>query len=149
MVLIALLFSMQVARGETTRLIVIVSSSQTVTDISASDLRAIYLGRLTRWPGRRAILPIIPSRHARGREAFIRRVVRMPELDYAQHWIGLIFRGQAASAPLEAASTEQAAAFVAGHADAIAIVADVPAEKGVRILTVDGMAPDSAGYPLR
>ena len=79
----------------------------------------------------------------------MRRFMRMAELDYAQLWIGVVFRGQAASAPLVAASTEQAARFVATHPDAIAIVGDIPADKSVRLLSVDGKTPDAGDYPLR
>jgi hypothetical protein len=149
MILLALLFSMQVTQTENVRLIVIVSSSQKLTDISSTDLRAIYLGDLTRWPTRHAIVPIIPSTNTRGGEAFIRRLIKMAELDYAQHWIGMVFRGQAASAPLVADSTEQAAKFVSTHVDAIAIVADIPTEKNVHVLSVDGKSPDAGDYPLR
>jgi len=67
----------------------------------------------------------------------------------AIHWIGIVFRGQVASAPLVASSTEEASRFVAAHAEAIAVVGDIPAQKNVRILTVDGKSVEAAGYPLR
>jgi hypothetical protein len=149
MILLALLLSMQVTQTENVRLIVIVSASQKLTDISSTDLRAIYLGNLTRWPNRHAILPIIPSTKTRAGEAFIRRLIRMAELDYAQHWIGMVFRGQSASAPLVPDSTEQAARFVGTHPDAIAIVAEIPTDRNVRVLSVDGKPPDAVDYPLR
>jgi len=146
--LLAFLVWMQVARTEQ-RLFVIVSASQTLTDVSTTDLRGIYLGQVTRWPSRHAMMPVIPSTKTRSGEAFMRRLMRMAELDYVQHWIGVVFRGQAASAPLVAGSAEQAARFVAAHPDAIAIVGEVPAEKNVRVLTVDGKLPDAVDYPLR
>ena len=149
MPLLAVVAWMQVARAENVRLAVIVSASQPLTDISSADVRAIYLGRITRWPNHRAILPIVLRLDTAEGKMFLRRLIGMVDVDYAQHWIGMVFRGQAASAPLVAGSTEQAARFVAAHPEAIAVVADLPADKNVRVLTVDGKSPDAIGYPLR
>ena len=146
--LIALLWWMQIVRGEGVRLVVIVSSSQRITDISSADLRAIYLGHLTRWPAHQPIVPVMmPPGTAAGR-AFIRHLIGMADLDYEQHWIGMVFRGQAASLPLIATSTEEATRFVRTHSDAIAILAEIPTETNVRVLTVDGKSRDAPDYAL-
>ncbi len=149
MTLLALLFSIEVARGENVRVVVIVSAANSMTDISSADLRAIYLGAITRWPTRRAILPIILATKTLETQTFIRRIIRMTDLDYAQHWIGVVFRGQASSAPLVATSVDEAARFVSAHPEAIAVVGDIPKEKGVRVLTVDTKSLDAPDYPLR
>jgi len=149
MTLLALLFSIEVARAENVRVVVIVSATNSITDISSVDLRAIYLGAVTRWPTRRAILPIILTTKSRETPVFIRRIIRMSDLDYAQHWIGVVFRGQAASAPLVASSVDEAARFVSAHPEAIAVVGGIPKEKGVRVLTVDLKSHDAPDYPLR
>jgi hypothetical protein len=122
---------------------------QSITNISSADLRAIYLGQTTRWPARRRILPVIITPKSAAGQTFIRRVIRMSEVDYAQHWIGIVFRGQAASAPLVAPTTEEASRFVAAHAEAIAVVGDIPTEKNLRILTVDSKSFEATDYPLR
>jgi len=149
MALLALLLTMEVARADSLRLVVIVSSSQSLTDISSADVRAIYLGRLTHWPTHRPILPVMLSSNTPAGRMFIHRVIGMAEVDYAHHWIGMIFRGQVAAAPLDARSAEEATGFVAAHGDAIAIVDVVPAEKNVRVLTVDGKPPRAVDYPFR
>jgi hypothetical protein len=150
MPLFALLVWLQVARAtENVRLVVIVSASRPTADISSNDLRAIYLGQITRWPNRRAILPVmIPLESPAGR-MFLRRVIGMADVDFAQHWIGVVFRGQTASPPLVAGAGEQAARFVAAHPEAIAVLASIPADKNVRVLTVDGKPPEAVDYPLR
>jgi ABC-type phosphate transport system substrate-binding protein len=149
MSLLTLIFWMQIARADSVRLVVIVSPSQSVTNISSTDLRAIYLGQTTRWPTRRRILPVIITPRSIEGQTFVRRVIHMAEVDYAQYWIGIVFRGQAASAPLVASSTEEASRFVAAHAEAIGVVGNIPAEKNVRILTVDGKSVEATDYPLR
>jgi hypothetical protein len=150
MPLLALIVWLLGARAtESVRIVVIVSSSQPATDISSNDLRAMFLGQTTRWPNHRTILPIVLPLDSIAGRIFLRRFIGMADVDYAQHWIGMVFRGQAASPPLVAGTTEQAARFVAAHPDAIAVLAAPPPEKDVRVLTVDGKSPEAIGYPLR
>src|SRR5258708_26389773 len=72
MMMLALLAWMEVARAGSVRLVVIVHPSQTLTDISSADIRSIYLGRITRWPSRRAILPIVLRLQTRRGKEFLR-----------------------------------------------------------------------------
>ena len=146
----ALILWCDVAAAQTARqrLVVIVSSAQTITDLTLVDLRAIYLGEITRWPTRHRIVPVVLTPQSNEGQLFIKRVVGMAELDYGQHWIGMIFRGQAASAPLVAPSSEEAKNFVAAHVDAIAVIAPTPIDKTVRVLSIDGKMPDAPGYAL-
>jgi ABC-type phosphate transport system substrate-binding protein len=146
----ALLLWCEMSIGQTARprLVVIVSPAQTITDITLADLRAIYLGEITRWPTRHRIVPVVLTPQSVEGQQFIRRVVGMAELDYGQHWIGMVFRGQAASAPLVAPSSEAAKRFVASHPDAIAVIGAIPIDKTVRTLSVDGKTPDASDYPL-
>lgn len=137
-----------VAQTARQRLVVIVSPEQTFTDISFADLRAIYLGDITRWPTRHRIVPVVLTPQSSEGQLFIKRVVGMAELDYGQHWIGMVFRGEVASAPLVAPSSEAAKRFVASHANAIAVIAPAPIDKTVRLLSVDGKLPDASDYPL-
>ena len=150
MPLLALTIWLQVARpAEGVRLIAIVSTSQRPTDLSSADLRSIYLGQITRWPDHRPILPILLPLESAAGKSFLERVIGMADLDYAQHWIGMVFRGRASSPPLVAQSTDDAARFVATHPAAIALVASYPTVKNVRVLNIDGKSPDDIGYPLR
>ena len=150
MPLLVLFVWMQAALPEQTRLTVIVNAAAPTTDISTTDLRSIYLGQITRWPNHRAILPVVIRLDTAAGNLFLRHLIGMGQVDYAQNWIGMVFRGQAASPPLVAASTSEAARFVAAHSESIAIVAGVPAaNRNVRILNVDGKPPDADDYPLR
>jgi len=149
MPLLALLIWMQAGHPDTVRVLVLVNVSQPVTNISSADLRSIYVGQTTRWPSHRLIVPIVMPLDTAAGTTFLRRVIGMGEVDFAQHWIGLVFRGQTTSPPLVARSSAEAARFVATHPEAIALVTSMPAERNVRVLSVDGQSPQSAGYPLR
>jgi hypothetical protein len=150
-ILLLVVVSCELAAAEAPRrrLIIIVSPSQTITDISVADLRRIYLGQITRWPNRHRIVTVILSTRSYEGQLFLKRVIQMADLDYAQHWIGEVFRGHAAAAPLVAASDVEARRFVALQPDAIAVIGDTTSmDPSVRILTVDGKSADAADYPL-
>lgn len=130
------------------RLAVIVSASAAITNISAGDLRRTYLGVITRWPNGHRIVPVVLRAETPEQRTFLKRIVQMTDIDYAQHWIGEVFRGRASAPPHVAATAVDAIRFVAGHPQAIAVVAVESVDASVRVLDVDGKRPDANGYPL-
>jgi len=135
-------------KGTKKRLGVIVPAASTITTLSTGDLRRTYLGTITRWPnGQRIILVVLRSESAEQR-AFLKRVVQMTDIDYSQHWIGEVFRGRASAPPHVAASPADAIRFVAGHPNAIAVIAADAADASVRLLDIDGKSVLDEDYPL-
>jgi ABC-type phosphate transport system substrate-binding protein len=130
------------------RLLVIVSPTQTITDISLADLRRIYLGQISRWPSRHRIILILPSPSSSEGQLFLKHVIRMADLDYAQYWIGAVFRGQAAAGPMVASSAAEAKRFVASQPNAIAVIGEMAMDNSVRVLTIGAKAPGAPDYPL-
>lgn len=136
------------AQTPRTRLAVVVSAASPITNISLGDLRRTYLGSITRWPdGHRIILVVLRSETSEQR-SLLRRVVQMTDIDYAQHWIGEVFRGRAAAPPRVVASSPEAMRFVAAQRYAIAVIDAGAIDGTVRALTVDGKAPSADDYPL-
>lgn len=136
------------AGGEVRRLVAIVSPSSTVTDISRGDLRRIYVGSITRWPSGHRIVPVVLRAETWAQRTFLKHIVQMTDIDYAQHWIGEVFRGRASRPPHVAASPADAVHFVGGHPQAIAIIEAQAMDSSVRALRVDGIDSDVSGYPL-
>ena len=136
------------------RLIVVAASSQTVSDLSSGDLRRIYIGQMTRWPDGRRIVPVMLPPRSHASEAFLKHIVRMSAIDFAQEWIGAVFRGRAPAPPVVIATQADVLRFVASHSEAVAVISDeqsspiADAHPGVRILTIDGHSPRASGYPL-
>jgi len=129
-------------------LAIVVSRSRPLTDISLSDLRRIYLGDMTRWSDGRRIVPVVLPPSAIEQRLFLKRALHMADIDYAQHWIGQIFRGRVAGSPYTAQSSTAARRFVAAHPDAIAFIDAAEADGSVRVVTINGKTRDAAGYPL-
>jgi hypothetical protein len=152
--LVALLFArLSEAGADERRLAVIVSPTSTLTNISAGDLRRTYLGSITRWPSGHRIVPVVMGPESWEQRTFLKRIVQMTDIDYAQHWIGEVFRGRASRPPHVAASAADAVRFVAGHPHAIAIIdaaalGSMRTDGSVRALTVDGKAAGESGDPL-
>jgi hypothetical protein len=129
-------------------LAIVVSQSQGLSNISLADLRRIYLGQMTRWPDGRRIVPVVLPPGSVEQRIFLKRALQMADIDYAQHWIGQIFRGRVAGPPHTAATSAAARLFVAGHPDAIAFVNAADADSSVRILTVNQREPAAPDYAL-
>ena len=137
------------ARVEHVRLIAIVSRAQTVSDVSLGDLRRIYVAEITRWPSGHRIIPVMLTPEREESQMFLRHVVKMSAIDYAQEWIGAVFRGRVSAPPVMVSNAADAARFVAAHADAIAFVpATASLIPDVRILRIDHRLPDDDEYPL-
>lgn len=129
----------------------LVCAKNPVRDISAGDLRRIFLGDISRWSnGHRIILFVRPAETQSGR-TFLDRLVRMSDIDYSQWWLGAVFRGRAASAPRVIDTAEAMINAVAAVPDAIGFIGphDIALQPGVAALTIDGKAPSDPEYPIR
>lgn len=130
------------------RLAVITSPSSSIREITLTELRWLYLGRTTRWPDGERIVLLVRPETSFEQGVFLKRVVEMADIDYAQHWIGEVFRGRAASPPIVARSTAEAKQVVAEDPHAIAYIRASDADASVRVVRIDGKLPQDPGYPL-
>jgi ABC-type phosphate transport system substrate-binding protein len=130
------------------RLVVIVSPTSAMTNISTGDLRRSYLGSITRWPNGQRITLVVLRAEAEAQRTFLKRVVQMTDIDYSQHWLGEVFRGRASGPPHVAASAAEAVRFVAGHPNAIGFVSMEAVDASVSLLSVDGKSAEAEDYPL-
>jgi hypothetical protein len=146
--LAALTASAAGAAPATHRLVVIVNRNETVSDISFDDLRRIYVGRMTRFPDRRRVTPVILGSTEPAEQYFLKRIVGMAEVDFAQLWIGQVFRGEVAATPHLSVSAAEAKQFVDRHPHSIAFIEADDLDASVKALTVDGKRFDAAGYPF-
>ena len=130
------------------RLAVVVSRSNPATNVSLADLRRIYSGALTRWPAGSHIVPVVPDPSSYQGQMFLRRIVEMTDIDFAQQWIGIVFRGQSPAPPHMARSDSDALLYVSKHQAAIGLVSADRVDDTVKMLTVDEKQPADRDYPL-
>lgn len=125
---------------------VIVNRSNPISDITADDLRRLYLGTTTAFShNERVVLYELPDL----REPFYRTVLGMSGDRLKRHWIGLVFSGRGAMPPKGVADVVQLRALVGSQRGAIGFLDASQSDPSVKILTVDGFKPGDAGYPLR
>ena len=129
----------------------LVSAKNPMRDVSAGDLRRIFLGEISRWSnGHHIVLFVRPSETPEG-HLFLDRLIRMSDIDYSQWWLGAVFRGRAAAAPRVMNSSEAMEKAVAANPDAIGFFLMTPAtvEPSVVVLTIDRKLPADMEYPVR
>jgi hypothetical protein len=77
-------------------------------------------------------------------------LIRMTDIDYAQWWIGAVFRGDSGLVPRVVATPDEMLKLVAANRDAIGVLmsGDVRGAD-VTIVPVDGKTPADRDYPFR
>lgn len=132
--------------------LVFVSRHGPETGVSSRDLRRIYLGQTTRWrDGHRIVLAVRPATTPAGK-AFFDRVVQISEIDFSRLWLGILFRGDAASAPRVVSGADDLKRFLARTPDALGflLASDWDArDTSIRAWAVDGALPGTPAYPYR
>jgi hypothetical protein len=129
---------------------VIVNAASPLDNLSLADLRRILLGDREFWPSGARVTLLIRAPIARERDAAVKTVCEMTEAQFRQHWIGKVFRADAAAGPKIVYSNDMAMDQVARLPGAIAFVpAPVTRTAGVKVLKIDGKTPGQAGYGLK
>lgn len=125
---------------------VVVNSSNPLRNLSVEELRRLYLGRTTTF---RQNQPVILLEQAELRQAFYQAVLGMSEARVKRHWIGIVFSGETATPPKAIAAADELKHTVAQNPGAIGFLEAGTADRSVRVLTINGLHPSDAGYPLR
>lgn len=128
-------------------IVVIVNRENPKTNLTAEELKSIYLGKRTEWPDGARTVPVDQAPSAPARAAFLRAVLGMSDAEYAEHWVDQQVRG-AGSAPKAAASPASAVKYVAKVRGAVAFVPASQVTKEVKVVYVNGKWPTDPGYPM-
>jgi hypothetical protein len=128
---------------------VVVNSSVPVGEISFTELRRVFLGERQFWSSSLRISLLLHAPAARERDVLLRTVYEMSEAQLRQHWIGKVFRAEAASAPQTFFSEEEIVQALATIPGSIAAVDVTRLPRGLRVLKIDGRLPGEPGYRLR
>lgn len=126
---------------------VIVDPGNSRTDVSAEELRSIFLGKRRDWSDGTRIVALDLPAGAAARNDFYRDALGMEARDVEQYWMEAKIRG-AAGAPREAPTAGAAVKLVSRVKGAVAYVPLSQVDDSVKVLTVDGVAPGKPGYRL-
>jgi ABC-type phosphate transport system substrate-binding protein len=114
---------------------VIVNEANPGASLSKDELRAIYLGKSTRFANGQKAEPADLVADAPARDAFSEAVLGKPVSAVQSNWQRLIFSGKGVPPP-ELANDRDVVAFVRRTAGGVGYVSDAAAVDGVKTVTV-------------
>ena len=120
-----------------------------IDNLALSELRRIVLGDREFWPGSVRVVLLVRAPVAHERDVVLKTVCEMTEAQFRQHWIGKVFRADAAVAPKIVYSPEMSVELVNRLPGAITFVEAANAGRNLKIVRIDGRLPGDAGYALR
>jgi ABC-type phosphate transport system substrate-binding protein len=126
---------------------VVVNPKNPVTNVTRFDLRKIFAGEKQTWSGGLAIKVVVRVPGAYERVVLL-RLLGMSESEYKQHWIALVFHGDAQAEPVAVFSNGMQKEAIVAFPGAIALVDPADVKPGMKVLKVDGHLPGEPGYPV-
>jgi ABC-type phosphate transport system substrate-binding protein len=135
------------AVAQTGAVAVVVNQKNPVTNLTALELRKLFMGEKHFWAGGLPIKLIVraPTAHER---VVLLRVLTMSESEYKQYWAAQVFRGEAQAEPIALFSNGMQKEALAAFPGAVALVDFQDVKPGMKVVRVDGRLPGDAGYPL-
>lgn len=125
------------AATATDTLVIVVSAGSPLTGMSQSHLIDMYLGRATRFPDGRPVVPLDQEYGASARDRFYTEFVGRTPAEVKAHWSKLIFTGRGRP-PQRLTGDEAVRRRVAEDASAIGYIDISAVDASVRILRIDG-----------
>jgi ABC-type phosphate transport system substrate-binding protein len=113
---------------------VVVSKSNKIGALSREEVRRIFVGDQSSWPGgkRIAILMLTPDHPER--TIVLREVFKMNESDYTKYFLQAAFTGRVQAAPRELPSGAQMKARLAANPNAIGYLRKEDVDESVNVL---------------
>lgn len=127
------------------RLAVVVAKNSSLTELSFSELKRLYLGDTVSGPGGRKLIPLTQVPTSRDRVGFDRAVLGMSAESVARYWIDRKIRGQSGP-PKAIDSIEVLQRLVSSVDGAIGYVRPDQVRGDVKVLRIDGLLPSDANY---
>jgi ABC-type phosphate transport system substrate-binding protein len=127
-------------------LVFVVNKVSPVDNLSPQDLRRVFLGERTKWPDGHKITVVMQDQGTEGRDAFLRLVCHMNESDYTRYVLQAAFTGAVQGGPRVLSSAAGVVKFVSLVPGAIGYVCSGETDDSVKIIKVDGVSPNAAGY---
>lgn len=130
-------------------LAIIVNRSNPVENLSFDELRQYFLGERTRWPNGRRVSIVMRAPEEPERAAVLRIIYEKDEADFHTHILHLKFLGKISEEPRPLGTASRVNNFVFLQPGAISYVRASEVSPSVKVISVDGLMPGSAGYKLK
>jgi len=132
-------------------IVVIVNSANPVDNLSAGELKKLFLSDRSRWDTGKAVAPVMLNPGAPERTSFLKIICGMSDGDLGKYFMQAAFTGKSATPPKELGSAGAVKSFVASSPGAIGFVkaSDLPTgDTTVKAVKVDGASAGDPGYKI-
>jgi ABC-type phosphate transport system substrate-binding protein len=127
----ARLLTVSAALGEVD---VVVHKSNIIGPLSREEVRRIFVGEKSSWPGGKRITVLMLAPDQPEREVVLREVFKMSESDYTKYFLQAAFTGRVQAAPKDLPSAAQMKARLAANPNAIGYVKKEDLDDSVRVV---------------
>jgi len=127
---------------------IVVRPDVPVDNLTFAELRRLMLGDRQYWSSNLRVTLLVRAPRARERDVVLKTIYQMSEAQFRQYWIAKVFRAEAASGPRVVYSNEMAVELAAQIPGAVAFVDSGQIPSGLKVLKINGLLPQEAGYPL-
>ncbi len=125
---------------------VVVHCDNPIDDISLGELKRVYLGKSTSFVTGR---PIVLAENNPLAAVFYENVAEMSLKRFRKYWMKVVFEGQYATPPVVFEHSSDLKEFVGRQEFAIGFLDFADVDSTVKVLTIDGISPESPEYPLK
>jgi len=127
---------------------IVVHPETEVENLTFTELKSIFRGERQFWDDGRRVTLLMRAPVAAERELVLDRIYEMDETDFREYWIGKMFRAEVSAGPKLVYSADMARELVTVIPGAITFVPLADVSSDTKVVRIDGMLPNEAGYPL-
>jgi ABC-type phosphate transport system substrate-binding protein len=131
-IIIGLSLSFGSARASA-EVVAVVAAKNPVSTLSKNQIADIFLGKMTRFPDGRQVLPIDQVENSSARETFYLKFTGMSPAQLKAHWSKIIFTGRGQPPP-EVSNGIEVKKFIAKHPDAIGYIEQKLVDDSVKVV---------------
>jgi len=113
---------------------VVVNKSNNVGPLSREEVRRIFVGDKSSWPGGKRITVLMLARDQPERVVILQRVFKMNESEYTKYFLQAAFTGRVLAAPRDLPSVTQMKERLAANPNAIGYLKKEDVDDGVRVV---------------
>lgn len=145
-ILIILLVLLIVAsQSAASQVAIVVSDSNSVDNLTLTELRRIFQGKKTTFDNYNEIQIID---YAPLKEIFYEKVLGMSILKVKKYWMKIIFSGEYVNPPRELKNLDDIRSFFCKNQDGISFINSEDVTDCMKIVKINGKLPGEEGYPL-
>jgi ABC-type phosphate transport system substrate-binding protein len=130
-------------------LAIVVNRKNPISNLTLTQLRAIFLGEQKWWPHRRRVVLSAMRRGTPERAAVLRVIYKMDERDLNNYFLYQAFKGEALMPPAILRTPADVRKFLGTTPGAVGYLRASDVDDSVKVVRVNGLLPEDDGYPMR